>query len=824
LSRFYTECLVMKISLNWLNQYFDNPLSPEHTLDLLTSLGLEVEGSEKSEAGYNGLQGILVGEVLTCVKHPEADRLSLCTVYIGAESPLHIVCGAPNVAAGQKVLVATSGAEVLGKDGKPFTIKKGRIRGADSEGMICAEDELGLGTDHAGILVLDQTAIPGTRAGDQLGLKEDWIIEIGLTPNRSDATNHLGVARDLYAALKVRHQVDGKLVPPDVSGFKAGKDANGVSVIVENHNACPRYSGITLSGLKVGPSPEWLRQALTAIGERPINNVVDATNYVLHELGQPLHAFDLDKIQGKTIRVKMLDTYLPFVSLDGQERVLNQTDLMICDGDSRPMCMAGIFGGLHSGVSEQTTSIFLESAYFDPGTIRRSSTRHGLRTEAAKIYEKGADPEVTIYALERAALLISELTGGHISSSIFDIYPEKVAPARVLVRLEKVCALTGVPFTTADLHRIFEAMGMPVLEEKNGHFTVQVPGNKSDVTREVDVIEEILRIYGYDQVPEPGRMSVSVQTMAKPDPVGLREKVAGLLSSRGFSEAMNLSLDQSGRYQKFLVGHFPDLVKIHNTSNMHLDCLRPAMLPNMLESVLRNHNRQQADLRMYEFGKTYRREGDQIIETNRLLLVMTGRREAESWLNTSRTAIDFYTLKSEVTAIMRLLRIQGWQEQSVPAEDGLEPGISWCRGPQELVKLGAASGEIMEDMDIDQTVWVADFNWDLLLKALPAKDLETAPLNRFPTVRRDLALVLDKQVAYKDVEALARKTEKKLLQSVELFDVFESAEALGEGKKSCAISFRFADAEKTLTDGEIDAVMDKLIQGYESKLGAVIRR
>ncbi len=814
----------MKISLNWLNRYFDNPLPPEQTLDLLTSLGLEVEGAEKLEAGHNGLQGIVVGEVLTCAKHPEADRLSLCTVHIGDATPLHIVCGAPNVAAGQKVLVATAGADVLGKDGTAFTIKKGRIRGADSEGMICAEDELGLGGDHAGILILDQAAVPGTRASDQLGLKEDWIIEIGLTPNRSDATNHLGVARDLYAALKVRLRYEGKLIPPDVRGFSQGKDSAGVNVVVENHLACPRYSGITLSDLKVGPSPEWLRQALSAIGERPINNVVDATNYVLHELGQPLHAFDLDKIEGKTIRVKMLDTDAPFVSLDGQERKLNQTDLMICDGNSRPMCMAGIFGGLHSGVSEQTTSIFLESAYFDPGTIRRSSTRHGLRTEAAKIYEKGADPEVTIYALERAALLICDLTGGHVASSIFDIYPEKVTPARVLVRLDKVCALTGVAFTVKDLHRIFEAMGMPVLEEKTGHFIVQVPGNKSDVTREVDVIEEILRVYGYDQVPEPGRMSVSVQTMAKPDPVGLREKVASLLSSRGFSEAMNLSLDQSGRYQKFLVGHYPELVKIHNTSNMHLDCLRPAMVPNMLESVLRNHNRQQADLRMFEFGKTYRRNGSDVIETNRLLLVMTGRRESESWLNTSRTTIDFYTLKSEVTAVLRLLRIQGWQEQVVSAEEGLEPGISWCRGPQELVKLGAVSGEIREGMDIDQPVWVADFNWDLILKALPAKDLETTPLNRFPTVRRDLALVLDKQVAYKEIEALARKTEKKLLQSVDLFDVFESADVLGEGKKSCAISFRFADPEKTLTDSEIDRVMDKLIQGYESKLGAVIRR
>lgn len=813
----------MKVSLRWLRQYLDLPQDQDTIRDLLTSLGLEVEGMECLQAGHNGLAGIVVGEVRTCEKHPEADRLHLCTVHIGTGPDLHIVCGAPNVAAGQKVLVATPGAEVLGKDGQPFTIKKGRIRGADSEGMICAEDELGLGHDHAGILVLDSAAVPGTPAATFLELHPDWIFEIGLTPNRSDATNHLGIARDLYAALVVRHGYTGRLTPPDVQGFHTDNTSHPVQVIVENSMACPRYAGLTISGISVGPSPEWLRQALVAIGERPINNVVDVTNYVLHELGQPLHAFDLSAITDRVIRVKTLPDGTPFQSLDEQERRLGPDDLMICDGQSQPLCMAGVFGGLHSGVHDGTTAIFLESAYFHPGYIRRSSTRHQLRTEAARIYEKGADPEVVIYALERAALLICQLTGGVVSSTITDHYPEKIIPARVMVRTTRVRELTGVDFSEDDIRRILLALGMPILEEADGHFTVQVPGNKSEVTREVDVIEEILRIYGYDQVPEPGRMQVSVQAQTRPDPVRVREQVSAMLSARGFSEAMNLSLDQSARYQRILSEYAPHLVRIHNTANIHLDCLRPDLLPNMLESVLRNHNRQQPDLRMYEFGKTYRQEGQEVVENNRLLLLLTGRRVPEGWLNERRQEADFYTLKADVQSVLRLLRVQGWQEQAADAAS-LTPGMSWRRGPRELLRLGAVAPEVLDALDIDQTVWVADLDWDALLQAIPRKDMETRSLLRFPVVRRDLALVLDQQQPYAEIEALARKTEKRLLLGVELFDIFTSEEHLGPGKKSCAVSFRFADPEKTLTDGEIDAVMERLIAAYQSKLGALIRQ
>ncbi|MCF8238907.1 MAG: phenylalanine--tRNA ligase subunit beta [Saprospiraceae bacterium] len=813
----------MKISLNWLKNYLDLPLDPEKIGDLLTSLGLEVEGMEKIEAGHNGLAGIMVGKVLTCEKHPDADRLSLCTVDIAGAEPLSIVCGAPNVAKGQKVLVATAGANVLGKDGEGFTIKSGKIRGAASEGMICAVDELGLGEDHSGILVLDDQAVVGMPAKEHLGLIEDWIYEIGLTPNRSDATNHIGVARDLYAALVIRHGFTGGINLPNVRNFPSGENTHPVQVFVENVQACPRYSGVSISGIKVGPSPEWLRQALTSIGERSINNVVDATNYILHEMGQPLHAFDLDKIGGQTIRVKTLPDQTPFLCLDEIERKLDPEDLMICDGDSQPMCIGGVFGGLHSGVTGSTTGIFLESAYFDPGFIRRSSTRHNLRTEAARIFEKGADPESTVYILERAAKLICELTGGQIASPVVDIYPNPVAAVRLDVRVSRVRLLTGVDLDLDEIRRVLAALGMPILSHSGDTFSVQVPGNKSDVLREVDVIEEILRVIGYDRVPEPGKMFVSVQTTPKPDPSKLRDKVASMLSARGFHEAMSLSLDQSARYEKFAPEWVGSLVKIHNTSNIHLDSLRADMMPNMLENVLRNKNRQNHNVRLFEFGKTYSRDGESFTENNRLILAMTGKREAESWLNSGREQSDLYTLKTEAESVLQFLRIQGWQER--PSEgQGLEPGLVWARGPKEMVRMGAVSGEWLEIMDIDQPVWVADFNWDIVLGFIPGKDQETTSLSRFPEVRRDLALVLDQSVGYKEIEALALKTEKILLKEVNLFDVYTSEEHLGKGKKSCAVSFRFADPERTLTDQEIDAIMDKLITGYETKLGAVIRR
>lgn len=812
----------MKISLQWLRKYLEIPLSPEETRDWLTSLGLEVEGTEVRRSGHNGLEGIVVGKVLTCQKHPDADRLSICTVDIGGEKPLEIVCGAPNVAAGQTVLVATPGSEVIGRDAKPFTINKGKIRGAVSEGMICAEDELGLGQSHDGILVLNDDANVGTPAATQLDLKEDWIYEIGLTPNRSDATNHFGVARDLYAALRVRNGFTGTLNAPDVSAFQSGM-VSDFKVVVENEKACPRYAGLTISGLRVGPSPEWLRNALASIGERSINNVVDVTNYVMHELGQPLHAFDLDRIADSTIRVKTLKEGTLFTTLDEQERKLSQEDLMICDGKSNPLCIAGVFGGLHSGVTESTTSLFLESAWFDPTFIRRTSTRHGLRTEAAKVFEKGADHEVVLYALQRAALLIQDVAGGIISSTIIDHYPRPFPAVKVKLRHQRVCTLTGIAFTRDELRMIILALGMPILEETAEHFVVQVPGAKSDVTREVDVIEEILRVWGYDQVPDPGRMQFSVQHNAKPDPIFIGQHIRTLLSTRGYSECMNLSLDQSVRYQKRMPWLAEQLIRIHNTSNVHLDCMRADMLPNMLDTIVHNLNRQQTDLRLFEFGKIYHRHNNQSIESHRLLIALCGRREGESWLKSGRPEVDFYTLKADVEAVMASLRLEGWQETSLEG-GALCPGIAWRRANLDLVRLGMVDPGLSDAWNLETPIWVADFDWDLLLRSIPAKPKETASLLRFPTIRRDLALVVDRHVTYREIESVARQTEKKRLLAIGLFDVYVSAEHLGEDKKSCAISLRFGDREKTMTDNEVESIMSRLEDAFHRKLGAVIRR
>lgn len=813
----------MKISLNWLKEYVDIPFGTDEVQEWLTSLGLEVEGLEQVTKGHNGLRGIVVGHVKACEKHPDADKLSCCKVDIGAGDVLSIVCGAPNVATGQKVLVATQGAEVIGKDGSPFTIKKGRIRGADSEGMICAEDELGLGHDHAGIMVLDGTATPGTPAALQLGLKDDYIIEIGLTPNRSDATCHIGVARDLLAAMKVRNHFKGQLCLPTHKALPVPENAKDISIHIEHNEACRRYAGIVIEGISVGPSPEWLRTRLEAIGERSINNIVDVTNYVLHEWGQPLHAFDLDKIGQETIRVACRSDQTPFVSLDGITRALTNQDLMICDGNYKPMCMAGVFGGLDSGVSESTVRVFLESAWFDPKFIRRSSTKHNLRTEAARIFEKGADPEAILPALHRAASLILEVAGGSIGSKIIDIYPEPIQPAEVQLTFDQVKSLTGVPFTTEQILSALDALEMTILDQNDHSVTVRIPGNKSDVNRVVDVIEEILRIYGYDNIPEPGYIRMAVQSTEKPDVHHLKSQVSAALSANGFSEAMNLSLDQSARYEQRYSEAFAALVKIHNTANVHLDSMRFDLLPNMMDTVLRNQNRQQTDLRLYEWGKTYQRSENAFQENNRLLLVITGRREPEHWLNAGRKEVDFYTLKGTVTSLLQLIRVEGWQER--PLEHPLySGGLMWTRGTKELVRLGLVHQDWAKDIGVDSAVWVADFDWDSIIQSLPKKPQEVLPLLRFPVVRRDLAIVVDKGVSYADMETLAKKTIKKSLLDITLFDVFTSDEHLGPGKKSCALSFRFAMQDRTLTDHEIDKMMDQLIQGYENQFSALIRK
>ncbi len=813
----------MKISYKWLNEYLDASLSVEEMAELLTDIGLEVEGIEQWERVKGGLEGVVVGRVVECGRHPNAERLSLTKVDIGTGELLSIVCGAPNVAAGQKVLVATAGTTLYPVEGEPIKLKRARIRGEVSEGMICAEDELGLGTDHSGIVVLPEDAPVGMPAAEYLELAGDTVFEIGLTPNRSDATSHLGVARDLAAALRVRKGQDVSVRLPDVSAFRPDSQDRPVQVIVEEPAGCPRYSGLTITGVRVGESPQWLKDRLEAIGLRPINNVVDVTNFVLHELGQPLHAFDLDKVAGDTIRVKTLPEGTPFVTLDEVERKLSAEDLMICDGESNPLCIAGVFGGLGSGVTEQTSSVFLESACFNPRWIRRTSRRHQLFTDAAKIFEKGADPNVTVFALKRAALLIRELAGGTIASEVVDVYPEPIAPRRVSVAWAWVSRLIGVELSRKTIERILAALEMPIVEADDQHFTVEVPTNKHDVQRPADVVEEILRIYGFNEVPVSDRMQISLSYEAWPNDATLRQAVSELLAANGFYEMMGLSLSQSRYYQELMPVPEQQLVYIQNTSNAQLDVMRPTMLFSALEAVQHNLNRQRSDLRLFEFGKSYRRTENGFAEPRHLTLTLTGKRWPESWRFHERADADFFTLKAMVQLVFDRLGVQGFQRRPLEA-DGWSYGLEYHRGPRVLARLGRVSGHILKGMDIDQPVFFAELAWDELTAIARRNKIKFEALDRFPAVRRDLALVIDNSVKFEDIAALARKTARKLLRDLNLFDVYENEARLGKGKKSYAVSFLFQHPDKTLQSKEVDKVMEQLIQAFEQKLGATIRR
>ncbi len=813
----------MKISYTWLKEYLDIPLSVEALAELLTDIGLEVESIEKWEQVKGGLAGVVVGQVVECSKHPNAERLSLAKVDIGTGALLSIVCGAPNVAAGQKVLVATVGTTLHPVEGEPIRLKRAKIRGEVSEGMICAEDELGLGTDHSGIVVLPEDAPVGKPAAEYLELAHDTVFEIGLTPNRSDATSHVGVARDLAAALRVRQGLQLALRLPEVASFRPDANERPVKVVVENEVACPRYSGITLSNVRVGQSPQWLKNRLQAIGLRPINNVVDATNYVLHELGQPLHAFDLDKVSGDTIRVKTLPEGTPFVTLDGQERKLSAEDLMICDGASKPLCIAGVFGGIDSGVTEQTTTVFLESAYFHPVWIRRTSRRHQLFTDAARIFEKGADPNIAVYALKRAALLIKELTGGTIASEVVDVYPKPIAPQRVSVAWDYVGRLIGMEMGRSTIRRILEALEMPVVEADEQHFIVEVPTNKHDVRRPADIVEEILRIHGFNEVPVPDRMHLSLSYEAWPNDAMLRQAVSELLAANGFFEIMGLSLSQSHYYKTLLPIPEEELVYIQHTSNAQLDVMRPSMLFSALEAVQHNINRQHSDLRLFEFGKSYRRTGDSFAEQPYLTLTLTGKRWKENWRFDPHSEADFFSLKAIVQLVFDRLGVARFQTRPLEAQ-AWSYGLEYHQGPHPLARLGRVNGAILKGMDIERPVFYAELHWDTLTTLARRNKISFTPLDRYPSVRRDLALVIDNSVKFEDIAALARQVAKKLLREVNLFDIYENEALLGSGKKSYAVSFVFQHPERTLQSKEVDKVMDKLIKAFEQKLGATIRR
>lgn len=827
----------MTISLNWLKEYIDINLPAEEISNLLTSLGLEVEGMEEVESIKGGLEGVVVGEVKECWRHPNADKLSLTKVDIGAGDLLQIVCGAPNVAAGQRVLVATVGTTLYPTGGEPLTLKLGKIRGEESQGMICATDELGIGEDHSGILVLPSETPVGKTAREYFNIEKDVVYEIGLTPNRSDATCHLGVARDLAAALQVQHGQSGGVKVPSVENFTVNNNSLPVAVKVENSEACPRYAGVTIKGVTIGESPDWLKKRLLSIGVRPISNIVDVTNFILHELGQPLHAFDLDEVAGNKIIVKTLPEGTKFQSLDERERSLSGHDLMICDGDSKPMCIGGVFGGATSGVKDTTKNIFLESAHFNAKWIRRSSTRHDLRTDAAKVFEKGSDPNVCVYALQRAAAMMVELAGGEIASEVVDVYPNPIENQQVTVTYDYVIRLIGMEIPKEKIKEILTALNMKIVEGTASSFTVSVPTNKADVTRPADVVEEILRVFGLDNVPAPTQIRSSMVASEKPEPNAVRNTVADFLAANGFNEVMNLSLSQSAFYKEILQKENSELVFVNNTSNVQLDIMRPTMLFSGLEAVMNNQNRQQSDLKLFEFGKTYHPIADsglrnsdsttpnsQFKEPQHLALFLTGQRWPESWRNKEKVSADFFTLKSFVGNVLARLGVGGGFQETAVKDDVFAYGLKYHRGPQDLVVFGKVQPRVCKKMGIRSEVFYADLNWDLLLAAAKKQSISFTELNRFPTVRRDLALVIGKSVNFSDLAAVAKKVGKKLLKDINLFDVFEDETKLGEGKKSYALSLTFEDATRTLQDKEVDAVINELIEAFEGKLGAVIRR
>jgi phenylalanyl-tRNA synthetase beta chain len=802
----------MKVSYNWLKQYIDIPESPDDIGKVLTSTGLEVEHVEEHESVKGGLKGLVIGHVLTCAKHPNADKLSLTTVDVGGGKILPIVCGAPNVAAGQKVIVALPGTTVYPGKGDPFQIKVAKIRGEQSEGMICAEDEIGLGESHAGIMILDAAATIGTPASEYFGIESDYTIEIGLTPNRADAASHIGVARDIKAVLK------RELRMPSVDSFKVDNRDLSIPVIIENKEACPRYSALTITGIKVGESPAWLKNRLLAIGLSPINNIVDITNFVLHELGQPMHAFDAGKIAGRKVLVKTLPAGTKFVTLDGKERTLAANDLMICNANSEPMCIGGVFGGLNSGITSQTTEVFLESAYFSPAFIRKTGMVHGLKTDASFRFERGTDPNMTVYALKRAAMLVCGIAGGKISSEIVDVYPEKIEDARFTVKIPNINRLIGKEIPAEEIFGILERLDIRIKDHKSGVFDVLVPPYRVDVKQEADIVEEILRIYGLNNIElsnEAGADFISGFPVKDPDK--FKQAVGTLLASNGFYEIMTNSLTHS-EYRKYNVGGEP--VEILNKLSEEQAFLRTTMLFTGLEVSSFNINRKQKDLKLFEFGKVYWKEGGKYREKERLALYITGQYEADNWQRAARP-VSYHDLSRFVANVLAKSAITNAKTETI-ADPLFDYAVKITAGKNEIGKIGKVKSAIQKDFGIKQEIFYADLDVSLLFNsANPKFDVQDVP--KFPEVRRDLSLVLDRHVAYKEIEELVRSTERKLVKDIIVFDVYEG-DKIPPGKKAYALGFTLQDEAKTLTDEEIDKTMSKLIGAFETKMQALIRK
>lgn len=812
----------MNISLNWLKRYLDVDLDPNEISEILTTLGLEVEGMETVEAVKGGLEGVVIGEVIECERHANADKLSVTQVNVGQTETIQIVCGAPNVAKGQKVAVAMEGCTLYTAEGEAFKIKKGKIRGEESRGMICAEDELGLGKSHDGIMVLDEAAIPGTKASEFFNLENDIVFDIGLTPNRSDATSHIGVAKDLVAYLKINHGYQGDIKMPDLSSFHTVMHSLEFAVDVEDHQACPRYCGITLQGVTVGPSPDWLRNSLSTIGVRSVNNIVDITNFILHEYGQPLHAFDAEKVKGNKIIVQKLKEGTPFTTLDEQERKLSADDLMICDGDGNPLCMAGVFGGVGSGVTQATKDIFLESAHFSAKTIRNTSTNHLLRTDAAKVYEKGSDPNICEIALKRAAIMIRDIAGGTITSDIINEYPVRKKPVTIYLRYDEVRRLIGANITKDEIHNILRALQMEISPVDSEKIKVSVPTDKADVLRPVDLIEEILRIYGFNKVEIPSKISSTLNYVQYPTKAQIREKICNVLSGQNFYEMMNLSLIESSLYDN--IDSVKDqLVYINNTSNIHLNIMRPDMMLSGLTSIRHNLNRQQTSLGLYEFGRSYRKADEGFIETAFISMFTVGKKEVKNWQKSGeRLENDFYTIKTAVHTVLNKLNIQKYQKSEIE-DDRWAYGIKYHRGDKVIVQYGKIHPRYSNLMGIKEEVFYAEWVEDNLLAAVNTKT-QIEEISKYPSSTRDLALIIDENVKFEDIEKIAFKIDKKILKSVQLFDVFRSTKHLGDNKKSYAVNFTFSHAERTLKDTEIEKITSNMIAQFEKQLGATIRK
>ena len=808
----------MKISYNWLKEYINIDLDANVVAKYLTDTGLEVEGIETVESVKGGLKGIVIGEVLTKDQHPNADRLSITTVDIGQENSLQIVCGAPNVEAGQKVPVATIGT-VLYSGEDSFKIKKGKIRGEVSEGMICAEDEIGLGDSHEGIMVLDANAKSGQAASEYFNIESDIVFEIGLTPNRSDAMSHIGVARDLAAILH-HNNIDCKLEFPDISSFKQGSE-KGFSIEVKDYKACPRYAGLNLENIKVSSSPDWLKKKLTSIGLTPINNVVDITNFVLHETGQPLHAFDASKIKNQKVIVQQLAENTKFTTLDEQERKLSNNDLIICNGDNEPMCLAGVFGGIDSGVSSSTTSIFLESAYFNPVSVRKTAKRHSISTDASFRFERSVDPNLVIYALKRAANLLAEICGASISSNISDLYPEKINNISLILNYDKVDSLIGEKIDRNQITSILKDLDIDVETENDTQIELSIPPYRIDVTREEDVIEEILRIYGYNNVSIPNQIKSSISYSKKPNSHDLQNVISNLLSSNGFSECMNNSLSKSS-YSK-LIDEIDEekQITLLNPLSQELDGMRQSMLFSGLENISYNLNRKASDLSFYEFGNTYHLENGKYVENRKLILLATGNESFENWDSPSKQK-DFFWMKKRIEHILKRLGISNIKGKTSDLSY-LDDAFSFTINKDIVASFGSVSSPLLSKFGIKNEVLYAEIEWGLLTERLKHNKTKYIEINKFPAVRRDLALLLDKDIEFSTLINIAKQTENKLLKSVNLFDVYEG-DKLPKGKKSYALSFALESSEKTLTDKEIDKVMSNLIQSFEQKVGAEVRK